>query len=50
MGKWSLGSFWTWCNIQMMFYIILGFFTKALGLNMHPFSSMDVFICNIKGA
>jgi hypothetical protein len=50
MGRWSLGSFWTWCNIQMMFYITLGFLTRTLSLNMHPFNSMNVFICNIKGA
>jgi hypothetical protein len=46
----EFGQFWTWCNIQMMFCIIFGFLTKALGLNVHSFSSMDVFICNIKGA
>jgi hypothetical protein len=34
MGRRSLGNFWTWSNIQMMFCIMLGFLTRTLGLNM----------------
>jgi hypothetical protein len=34
----------------MMFYIMLRFLTITLGLNMQPFSCMDVSICNIRGA
>ncbi len=44
------GTWRTQWNIQMMVCIMFGFLTRTLGLNMQPSNSMEVFICNIKGA